>query len=684
MKKSLAILSMALLAGNAFAADVLEVGTVEAPKYYVIKANRGVPYVAYSADKKDNGGAETSLYRSNELSEATVWAVVPGSEEGTVNIYNYQTKDEAKRKAYMFSFITKDGAEFVGGLEAVATTGGAKDIYVKNYGNGGYGLALENEDGLVGDGYYALDATGGTSEFLGNWKNAKDGGTQWWFYAVDVANGVEAGLAAAEKVIKVDRLKQLEGEQKAFAADYIAAMQAIIANVPAVESEFTEAIDMINELDIVEDYETQIKDIWFGAIEEANNSMKTAYTNKVVGLKNIRRADPEFNQVPYIAISGSTLTGVASFIDASADFTMQSAGDGSYYFYNEAANAYIGADCSVAADQASAQLFDIIIAAGGDFYGVGLCPAGQTTDGINWQSWKDGAISIYSVTDPGSIWSIVEANDEAKVKDAVAGSIARIKPYINYVPAMVANLLQAGIDELNSLPYSDDLVEKADALANATIENANNLLTTGMNGLEQVIYYPRENRYLYYNTEAADWANATAADVENGVFTIKTVEGGVVLFNEANNIYVGPCVYFGKNKELNEKGEVVSVQVDVPAVEEESEAQVFTVELNNNSGYYGVSFLFTYEYEVEEEGATVTKQGQQALNMNTNAKCLHTYYAADGGSIFVLKNVPEDSSIDEITVVAPAVQGIYDLAGRKLAAPVKGINIINGKKVLVK
>ncbi|MDE6146233.1 MAG: hypothetical protein K2F96_08140, partial [Muribaculaceae bacterium] len=60
------------------------------------------------------------------------------------------------------------------------------------------------------------------------------------------------------------------------------------------------------------------------------------------------------------------------------------------------------------------------------------------------------------------------------------------------------------------------------------------------------------------------------------------------------------------------------------------------------------------------------------------------YAAADGGSIFVLKDKGDDSSIDEISVVAPAVQGIYDLSGRKLSAPVRGINIINGKKVLVK
>ncbi len=42
------------------------------------------------------------------------------------------------------------------------------------------------------------------------------------------------------------------------------------------------------------------------------------------------------------------------------------------------------------------------------------------------------------------------------------------------------------------------------------------------------------------------------------------------------------------------------------------------------------------------------------------------------------------TEIEEIAVESEKAQGIYDLQGRRLSAPVKGINIINGKKVLVK
>ena len=36
------------------------------------------------------------------------------------------------------------------------------------------------------------------------------------------------------------------------------------------------------------------------------------------------------------------------------------------------------------------------------------------------------------------------------------------------------------------------------------------------------------------------------------------------------------------------------------------------------------------------------------------------------------------------TVNAPVRQGIYTLSGQRLSQPVKGINIINGKKVVIK
>lgn len=47
-------------------------------------------------------------------------------------------------------------------------------------------------------------------------------------------------------------------------------------------------------------------------------------------------------------------------------------------------------------------------------------------------------------------------------------------------------------------------------------------------------------------------------------------------------------------------------------------------------------------------------------------------------------SIYDPAGISEIIAGAKAATAVYDLQGRRLAAPVKGINIINGKKVLVK
>ena len=50
-------LSAVALAANAYAADQLVAGTADAPNYYVLKAGRGTPYLAYSADYLTTPGA---------------------------------------------------------------------------------------------------------------------------------------------------------------------------------------------------------------------------------------------------------------------------------------------------------------------------------------------------------------------------------------------------------------------------------------------------------------------------------------------------------------------------------------------------------------------------------------------------------------------------------------------------
>lgn len=93
MKKSLLILSMlALTATSARAYDTLEPGTADAPKYYTITANRGDNKIlTYSYDGVTAGSGKTHLYRQTEVIPEAIWAVTPGSVNGTIKIQNLVT-----------------------------------------------------------------------------------------------------------------------------------------------------------------------------------------------------------------------------------------------------------------------------------------------------------------------------------------------------------------------------------------------------------------------------------------------------------------------------------------------------------------------------------------------------------------------------------------------------------------
>lgn len=71
-----------------------------------------------------------------------------------------------------------------------------------------------------------------------------------------------------------------------------------------------------------------------------------------------------------------------------------------------------------------------------------------------------------------------------------------------------------------------------------------------------------------------------------------------------------------------------------------------------------------------------------AAAQNVNILAIGAVYG-ETKQIFPI-SIYDPAGISEITAGAKAATAVYDLQGRRLAAPVKGINIINGKKVLVK
>lgn len=65
--------------------------------------------------------------------------------------------------------------------------------------------------------------------------------------------------------------------------------------------------------------------------------------------------------------------------------------------------------------------------------------------------------------------------------------------------------------------------------------------------------------------------------------------------------------------------------------------------------------------------------------------CKSKYSSAKGWEKFkTIKEIGEESAVDDVVISNVSTQGIYSLSGQRLDAPRKGINIIGGRKVIVK
>ncbi|MDE6818989.1 MAG: hypothetical protein K2J09_07425, partial [Muribaculaceae bacterium] len=576
----------------------------------------------------------------------------PGSAEGTVNITAYGTTRG------LMNFINAVGACY--GSGAIATVVKPQDIYPVHQATGTVSLCLNSTEGLAivdgGPEYYTLDAYNG-SDFCGNWVPG-DAGTNWSAYKLDVTNGVEAGLAAVKQAAN-------EEAAKALVDQYIGAFNSYIANVPQVAPELNAGIEALNNLVITDNYADDVATIWNEATSAANVALETVLDGQVVALKNLRRA--AIGVTPYVGISTletpEKYFGVASFIDVTADFTLKSAGEGGYTVYNEATKTWISTGCVPTTNEAEAQVLYPFLHAQGAYAGVALPQSAEKSGpGLNFQSWEAGAVSYWSVNDEGSIWGLVVADDEAKAKDVIDANVAKLEPYVNSLPDMVSSILTTAIAEIKALTYSETLGDEATAIADKALADANELLATGMNGIKLTLRNLRQNKFMSIANNV--WVYDEYNEAEETVFTFKAqAEGGYILYNEAANIYVGEAV-----------SETEGGQTDVTVATEEAAAMPVYPFLCKGGNFAGVALAL----EADPTGSTV------ALNTNNNASIFHTYRADDAGSIFALLAPNTVTSIEEVNAVKAQLQGIYDLSGRKLAAPVRGINIINGKKVLVK
>lgn len=659
MKKSLLFLSMLAVAGSAAAFDTPVAGTATAPNYYVIKANRGdARYLAYGTPTTTSL-VETMLHRTTDLTEANIWAITPGTAEGSVVIKNYSAN------AYLLDYVSKQGNTSTLEVNAVAVTvGAATDVFLEDLENGAFSINLVKEP-AAGE-YASLDATTG-SDLLGNWI-PNDGGTTWWFTQVDLSKGVDAAIAAAEEAIA-------QSEAGPLAKQYVGYLTTYKEVVPQVAAELQAGIDKLNAYQFAADYATAIPAIYQEAMAAANTALGTVLNGKVYAIRNQRRVVTAATAGAFLAVGDGVYVPATTYAAENSHFTFKTSGDkGGYIIFNEATSTYLSFNESTnrdvpVAEEASATVVYPFINSNGGYDGIAFSFA-ETKDGmgLNWHSTKDEEITQWSVDDGGSIWALVDCDPQAAVDELAATYAESYAKYIAAVPA-VKEILDKAVADIKALTASATVGEEAAAIDAKAIEDANALLATCYDGKRLAIHSLRQNDYLAYADEA--YGHSTDAEAAGVCFEFKAVEGGYVLRNEAAGKYVAI------------PGELTAEDVNgenaMTVVDDEAAAVKVTPVLYNNAGFFGVA-LYLGDVTEGEEGAE--KEYPVGMNQNGNPG-LWIYYIADGGSIWGLTEFT-GAAINEISVAKSAMEGIYDLQGRKLATPVKGINIINGVKVLVK
>ena len=167
----------------------------------------------------------------------------------------------------------------------------------------------------------------------------------------------------------------------------------------------------------------------------------------------------------------------------------------------------------------------------------------------------------------------------------------------------------------------------------------------------------RGNKNIYY-------------DASNGKFPCSTsaVDGDKTLFAFIGNPITG---YKIQNKQLGADkavGGAVTNNGHVSAVAV-ADAPLFVVE--NNSGKSVLRNV------AESLGYLNDIQGNWGYWLTSDAS------TDDGSKLTFKKEIDAPTAIEEVSVENADVEGIYDLQGRKVENPVKGIYIVNGKKMLI-
>ncbi len=678
MKKSLLILSMMAVGVFAYAYDVPAAGTAEAPNYYVIRANRGIPYLAYG--KAQQTEVRSYLTRTSDLKEANIWAVTPGTTAGTVTIKNYTAN------SYLLDFVDSDEEPTVEEKATAITVSKPVDLYLTEK-DGAYAISIQPaENASYPHNCISLDAPGGTVDYLGNYiptsPSSGEGGC-FWFYKVNIKD-IEASLAAVSKAVEDEvnaaALEAAKAEMQKKKDEINAWIKALMAPVPQVTTELQAGIDAVNAYEYSDSYVADLDAIWNNTLATANKALETCLNGNEYAIKNLRRAAVNPNAV-FISVGDNAYAAAENHYSDKSIFKFISTSDGGYTIFNTATSTYLKMDTVEDKDKnqivialpttvaEEAQNFYPALGWGTNYMGLTLSTqADHGGKGLNWNPTKDEELVPYDVADDGSIWSLITYDPISIINEIVKTYEEKYANFIAAVPH-VKEVLEKAITDMQALTSVATVTDDVAAIDEKAMADAKTLLATCY--ADKVVTLKNLRQSVYLEIADGKFARQADATVSGVAFTMKPVEGGYNLFNEASGAYIGKPEAYDFNT-FSEGKNMMTVTTEA------SQAAVVAPALLSNSGFYGAALSLGM---TGEEG----KESEIAFNMNADSQ-LWYYFSNDGGSVWSISeysSTPIDS-INEIKAANAVREGIYDLQGRKLSAPVKGINIINGKKVLVK
>lgn len=449
---------------------------------------------------------------------------------------------------------------------------------------------------------------------------------------------------------------------ESIAKDYANQLAVYVETFPMTEAVINAAFEDMKKVKYSSTLVDDIKALEEKAIEDALAEVVKYASDNNVAMKNLRRTDASFNQPPYANVNadcsdyvmGSTANSIYGA------FKLVKSGEG-YQIYNEAFRVYMtltDAGYVPTATAADAQVFYPLFYKTGAYFGLSFCVnADHTGNGINVSSYASGKPLPFDFNDDGSIWSIEDV-DEAE-------AVANYKPVVNAdltafgvnVP-MVKEIMDVAVTSVNALNSTiTTIVDDAAAVEAKAIEDGTVHINDSFHGKNISLKSLRGGQYACF-TETGFGSATDNSDKSTHFAFHKDEDGNYLMGNHNMTKFLGP------------KGEQTDGGYPMSVVETKEDAVRVAPSLHKHSGYCGIALPLV--------SASRVASGD-GLNYNTG---LYQYTVNDGGSIWAVEEHGETTGIVEISEAR--AEGIYDLSGRRLAAPVKGINIINGKKVLVK